>query len=272
MTSQTGKAEAANQAILDELAPVHYRAYQEVAMLRQGLCPLDELELQALGDVSGKRLLHLQCHIGTDTLAWARRGAVVTGVDFSRESLDRAEKLRDELGLEAAFVQANVYDLPQVLEGQFDIVYTSRGVLCWLRDLGQWARIAAHYLAPGGTFYLMDAHPLSTVLEENADGQLVITNRYFGDGTPTCWDDEPGDYADSSYTCRNPSYEWEWSLGEIVTAVISAGLQLERLEEHERLFFKRWAGMVEHSPRWFHCPDYTGSLPLLFTLQARKPG
>lgn len=271
MQDRNTAAEITNQALWDELAPVHFRAYEEVEMLRRGECVLDELELRALGDVRGKRLLHLQCHIGTDTLSWARRGAVVTGVDFSLRSLEHARRLRDELGLQARFLHANVYDLSASLNEQFDVVYTSRGVLCWLRDLDAWARTVARFLAPGGTFYLMESHPICNVFEVK-DGQLAIANRYFGGKEPTCWSDAEGDYADGEYVPQHPSYEWEWTVSDIVNAVLGAGLQLQRLEEHERLFFRRWPGMAVHSPRWFFWPQHVGKLPLLFTLLATRPG
>jgi 2-polyprenyl-3-methyl-5-hydroxy-6-metoxy-1,4-benzoquinol methylase len=150
MESDFRHAEQRNRALWDEIAPVHAKAYKEVALLKRGGIALDEIELREIGDVTGKTLLHLQCHIGTDTLSWARQGAVVTGVDFSGESIACARQLGQELGLRATFVHANVYDLPTMLREQFDIVYTSRGVLCWLRDLDLWAQIVARSLKPDG--------------------------------------------------------------------------------------------------------------------------
>jgi SAM-dependent methyltransferase len=265
-------AEEQNRARWDETAPVHLKAYKEVGLLREGDEVLDEIELRELGDVRGKRLAHLQCHIGTDTLAWARRGAMVTGVDFSGESIACAERLRRELGLNARFIHSNIYDLPDELDGTFDIVYTSRGVLCWLRDLPEWGRLIARLLRPGGLFYILEAHPILNAMEEETPGELSFAYSYFHRPEPTYWDDGDPDYADPSYVVRNPSYEWTWSLSDIVGALLAAGLRIELLNEYDRLFFRLFPGMTTEDGRWFHLPPpLHRRLPLLFTLRARKP-
>ncbi len=264
-------AERMNRKRWDELAPVHVRAYREVALLREGAEILDEIELRELGDVHGRSLLHLQCHIGTDSLAWARRGAIVTGLDFSAVSIACAERLKHELGIHATFVEANVYDACAAVSGPFDIVYTSKGVLCWLRDLKRWARIIAELLAPGGTFYLMESHPLLNALEEIRPGGLSFEHRYFHHDEPTVWDDAEGDYADPSYVSQIPSHEWEWSVSDIVEAILGAGLRLELLREYDRLFFRRYPSMTTDDGRWYRLPRIANRLPLLLTLRARKP-
>jgi SAM-dependent methyltransferase len=260
-----------NQALWDELAPVHFKAYREVETLRAGDVSLDEIELADLGDVRGLSLLHLQCHIGTDTLSWARRGAVVTGVDYSERSLALARELSEELGLEATFVHSNIYNLRKNLEGEFDIVYTSRGVLVWLRDIVEWAGIVAHYLKPGGTFYMMETHPFFQVFEEPDEGRLEVSLPYFHNAEPMMWDDDMPDYADEGYVPQRPSYEWQWSLSDILNALIGAGLQIQSFHEYERLFFKLFAGMEETRPGWYKYPGCEGRLPLIFTLKATKP-
>lgn len=262
-------AEQTNQAHWDEVAPVHVEAYEEVAMLKAGGIVLDEIELREVGGVSGKTLLHLQCHIGTDTLSWARQGAVVTGVDFSAASIAAARQLAQETGLDATFIEAGVYDLPNVLEGQFDIVYTSRGVLCWLRDLDAWARVIAHFLKPGGLFYLMESHPMWNAFEEIEMGELKPLYSYFHTAEPLHWEAE-GDYADDTYTHETASYEWTWSISDILNALLKAGLRLESFNEYDRLFFKLFPGMMPCIERWYHYPQYAGKLPWIFTLTARK--
>jgi len=124
-----------------------------------GKSSLHTVELEALGDVSGRSLLHLQCHFGLDTLSWARLGARVTGIDFSDSGIELARRIADRIGVDAEFVCCNVYDLPEHLEGEFDIVYTSYGVLCWLHDINEWARLVSNYLKPGGTFFIAEFHP-----------------------------------------------------------------------------------------------------------------
>jgi len=272
MQSTFEQAEKCNQELWDEIAPIHVKAYQEIDVLKEGGIVLDEIELQEIGEVKGKTLLHLQCHIGTDTLSWARQGATVTGIDFSEESIACARQLQQELQVDATFVHANVYDLRTVLDDQFDIVYTSRGVLCWLRDLDEWARIIAHFLKPGGIFYMMEAHPICNVFDEAKPGELAIVHPYFHTPEPRLWDDQSPDYADESYIPQYPSYEWDWSLSDILNALLKAGLLLESFNEYDRLFFKRFPGMVNCSERWYCCPQYAGKLPLMFTVRARKPG
>lgn len=266
------QAEKNNQALWDELAPVHFNSYPEVETLRQGGVCLDEIELADLGDVRGKSMLHLQCHIGTDTLSWARLGAQVTGVDFSTQSLILAEKLASELSLPATFVQSPLYELKEILDGQFDIVYTSRGVLVWNSDIEKWAQIIAQYLKPGGIFYIMETHPFFQVFEEPEEGHLSISLPYFHQEDPTVWDDEEPDYADENYFVKLPSYEWQWSVSDILNALIGAGLQIQAFHEYERLFFKLFAGMEEIRPGWYQYPGMQRRLPLIFTLKAIKPG
>lgn len=272
MTTPLNSAERKNQALWDELAPVHFKSYTEVATLRQGGICLDEIELADLGDVTGKSLLHLQCHIGTDTLSWARLGAQVTGVDFSQRSLELARELSTELGLAARFVHSPLYDLPQNLEGQFDIVYTSRGVLVWNSDIVQWAKVIAHFLKPGGTFYIMETHPFFQAFDEDEKGEIGILLSYFHESEPLVWDDDMPDYADENYVPQHASYEWQWPLSDILNALIGAGLQIQSFNEYERLFFRMFGGMAPvEPPGWYKVPGYEGRLPLIFTLQATKP-
>lgn len=264
-------AERQNQALWDEIASVHLRAYAEVPMLRDGREILDEIELREVGDVAGKTMLHLQCHIGTDSLAWIRHGADVTGVDFSSESLQCAQELANELGLTARFIHSNIYDLPAVHDQTYDIVYTSKGVLCWLRDLPAWGRIIARFLKPGGVFYLMESHPLLNALEERAAGALSFDYPYFHQDAPTEWPAGDCDYADADFIPTNGSLEWAWSLGDILNALIGAGLRIEFVHEYPKLFFRLFSSMVTEDGRWYRLPGYEEKVPLLMTLLARKP-
>jgi len=127
-----------------------------------------------MGDVKDKSLLHLQCHIGTDSLSWVLEGAQVTGVDFSGESIRIANELKKRLGLKACFIESNIYDLPGTLKEKFDIVYTSQGVLSWLKNIKEWGKIISHYLKPGGIFYIMEIHPLFYIFDDDKRGELTI--------------------------------------------------------------------------------------------------
>lgn len=179
--------------------------------------------------------------------------------------------LRDELGLRARFIQSNAYDLPTVLREEFDLVYTSRGVLCWLRDLSEWARIVAHFLVPGGVFYLMESHPILNGLEERSPGSLSFVYPYFHRSAPTVWEAGGPDYADPTHRLEHPSHEWTWSLSDIVNALLGAGLRIELLNEYDRLFFRLFPSMTTDDGRWYTLPQYADKVPLLFTLRARKP-
>ena len=263
------QAEDQNQRLWDELAPIHVNAYPEVSLLKEGQEILDEIELREVGPVEGRTLLHLQCHIGTDSLAWARHGAVVTGVDFSEASIVQARRLSKELGLSARFIHSNVYDFRTLHSESYDIVYTSKGVLCWLRDLPTWGHIIADSLNPGGLFYVMEAHPIVCAMEEE-NGVLIPAYPYFHRENPLEWAGE-GDYADPDYVSKTSSLEWQWSVSDILHALLDAGLQIELVREYGRLFFKMFPGMSTEDGRWYRMPAHEEKMPLLLTVRARKP-
>ena len=175
-----------NRDLWDRWTPYHLRsAFYDVAGFKAGRDPLDHLVLETLGDVQGQSLLHLQCHFGLDSLALVRRGAKVTGVDFSGVSIAAARELARELNLDACFVESDVYHLPSNLRGEFDIVFASHGVLCWLPYLAAWARVVAHFLKPGGRFCLVDGHPFAMIFDEHrTDGVLTLREPYFFAGEP----------------------------------------------------------------------------------------
>ena len=195
--------------------------------------------------MAGKRLLHLQCHFGLDTLSWARLGATVTGVDFSGRAIALARRLAAECGLPATFVESDLYELPgyaqldrRWLGQRFDVVYTSWGVLCWLPDLARWARLIADYLAPGGIFYIAEFHPFLFALADDSEEprrgprRLLSQGRAPAPGQTTARAATPTPAPTSR---RRVEYEWDHPLGEIVTALIEAGLTIEYLHEFRRL-------------------------------------
>jgi SAM-dependent methyltransferase len=263
------KLENANQRMWDELAPVHYKSYG-LERLRKGQTLLDEIQLAEIGDVKGKSFLHLQCHIGSDTLSWAQQGAIVTGVDFSEKSIEFARKLAKEIKLDAEFICSNIFDIEKHINKQFDIVYTSQGVLCWLKDIKEWARLIARYLKPGGLFYIMESHPIRNIFNDVKSGPLEIAYPYFHRDQATEWNDDKPDYSDNSFVYGKPSYEWTWTLSDIVNSLISAGLIIESLNEYDKAFDKNFPDMVKGEDGWWYYPVYRGKLPLIFTLKARK--
>jgi SAM-dependent methyltransferase len=258
----------ANRAMWDELVPIHVRAYGGVERFRAGQSTLRSIELEEMGEVSGKRLLHLQCHFGLDTLSWARQGADVVGADFSPRATEMARRLASEAGIPAEFVCSDVYTLPERVSGPFDVVFTSYGVLCWLPDLTRWADVIGRLLAPGGFFYIVEQHPVGGIFAER-DGQLVAAHSYFDVGPIE--ETKDGSYADRSAVLRNrTSYEWQHPLSDIVDALTGAGLRIDFLHEFPFCMFPWLPSMVEGEDGWYRVPGHEG-VPFLFSLKASKP-
>ena len=170
---------------------------------KKGKSSLFPIETKELGDVRGKTLLHLQCHFGMDTLSLARFGAKVTGVDFSDKAIERARELSEELKIPANFIQANVYDIPNIINEKFDIVFTSNGVIGWLPDLYKWAEIIDYCLKPGGFFYITDNHPFGNLVDEKYKDTFQVGYDYFNDGKPYKFDDDDGAYVDHNIKLKN---------------------------------------------------------------------
>jgi SAM-dependent methyltransferase len=263
------KFEEGNRKLWDELTEVHVKSYG-VNKFLAGQTTLDEIQLREMGDLRGKSVLHLQCHFGLDTLSLAREEAIVTGVDFSEKAIAQAQRLSAESGVPARFVQSNIYDLENCLHEQFDFVYTTQGVLCWLKDLENWAGIINHFLKPGGALYLMDTHPILYIFEDTKSGPLSIIHSYFHHDEPIIWDDHAPDYSDPSYLWESPSYEWMWSVSDIINSLTKAGLTIEFFNEYDKVFSKMLPDMVRDSDGWWVLPEHRGKLPLMFSLRARK--
>jgi SAM-dependent methyltransferase len=259
-----------NKAYWDEITPVHVRSsFFVIDGFKSGKSQMImPFEPEEMGDVHGKSLLHLQCHIGMDTLAWARRGAKVTGVDFSGEAIKTARTLSKEMGIISSFVESDIYALPDVLKGKFDIVYTGAGALCWLPDLTRWANIIAHFIKPGGFFYIMEGHPFMSVFDNSPDvKELKVKHSYYNN--PDWLNQNPGnDYADSSYAIKNKESEWMHPLSEIINSLIQAGLKIEFLHEYPMLFFKQFSFMEKGKDGYWHLKG--DKLPQIFSLKATK--
>lgn len=264
---------AANRARWDEVVEIHAASdFYGVDRFLAGESTLLSLDLEEVGEVAGKSLLHLQCHFGMDTLSWAREGATVTGLDFSPEAVATARDLAKRAGLEATFVESNVYDAPKVIDGQFDIVYINLGAICWLPDIREWAHVASSFVKPGGFLYLRDAHPAAMTLDlDVSDQSLVMRYPYFETESPLRWDDVE-DYADEHAKLKNPVfYEWNHGLGEIVNAVIAAGLRLEFLNEQNWSVYRATPWMEETEPGIYRLPvPDRQNIPLMFSLRASR--
>jgi len=267
---------AAIEANWDERTPIHLASrFYDVA----GRAAEDwfaAYEWADLDDLSGKDVLHLQCHLGTETIAFARRGArTVTGLDLSGAAVDAARRIAADAGVAVEYVRANVYDAAEALGGRrFDVVYTGKGALCYLPDLAQWAGVVAGLLRPGGLAYVVEFHPVlrSLGLVDHEPGEtLTLRNDMLGgrgaveiDGTHT-YTDGP------ALTAATTSFEWEHGLGEVVTTLSRAGLTVRSLTESDELPWPRWPHMEITERGWWRLPGRAPQVPLFYALLAQKP-
>jgi SAM-dependent methyltransferase len=257
-----------NRRLWDGWAKLHAKSdFYELERFKTGKTTLKSVELEELGDVAGRSRLHLQCHFGMDTLSWARRGAQVTGVDFSQPAISLARSLSNDLNISAEFTCSDIFELPEVLDRQFDIVFTSYGVLEWLPDLERWAQLVAHYLKPGGTFYMVEFHPFVGMLDDDV-GQRIEYDYFFG--SDPIRSEEQGSYADPEADFSHTSYVWAHSLGETVTALISAGLRLEFLHEFPYSVYNCWRFFEESAPGKYEIIDSKHAMPLMFSIRATR--
>ncbi len=237
---------------------------------------LDPIARAGLGDVRGKSLLHLQCHFGMDTIRWAKHGATVTGVDFSTEAIRAARALAARLGVPATFVHSNIYELPSKLDGRFDVVFTSHGVLGWLPDLDRWAQVVAHFLVSGGTFYIVEAHPIIQLFNDRLkDPDLRLLYPYFHDSEPIR-EEHPGCYSAPDAPITSVEHVWLHTMSGIIGALVRAGLRIDSFDEYPFLGWRFFPWMEQGADGWWHLPVHEGlplgpgSLPLMFSLKATR--
>jgi SAM-dependent methyltransferase len=268
-----------NRANWDERAPAH-AASPDYAVQRfvedpDFLSGVVRFDVPRLGDISGVRGIHLQCHIGTDTISLARLGARMTGLDMSPASLEQARLLSDRAGPHVDFVESDVYEAGTALDGEpFDLVFTGVGALCWLPSVNRWAAVVAELLAPGGRLFLREGHPmLWTLDDERGDGVLAAEYSYFEREEPDVFD-EPGTYVATEVKfSHNLTHTWNHGLGEIITALLSAGMELTMLVEHDSVPWEALPGqMTKDELGEWRLADRPWRLPHSYTLQAIKRG
>ncbi len=264
----------ANRRRWDESVAIHMKAangFYSIKEFRAGADVLAPIESAEVGDVAGKRLVHLQCHFGLDTLSLARRGAVVTGLDFSSEAIAGARSLSAETGVPGTFVEGNLYDAPTLIEGRFDRVYVTWGALPWLPDVRRWAEIVAGFLDPGGYLYLLEGHPAAAALDQAEDGRLVPTYPYFQGPEPLSFDEQTTYTGDDQTLTNTRNYEWMHPVSEVVTALIDAGLAIDFLHEHDRVPWRMFPCMENPDDGgMFRLPPDIPALPLAYSLKASK--
>jgi SAM-dependent methyltransferase len=278
MTSMdTGDYLAVNRANWDERAPAHARstgyAVERFAADAGYLSAVVRFDQPLLGDVAGLDGIHLQCHIGTDTVSLARLGARMTGLDFSPGSLTQARDIATRAGADVDWIESEVYRAPEALAGRtFDLVYTGIGALCWLPDIQRWADVVDTLLRPGGRVFLREGHPMLWAIDEARDG-LQVGYPYVETPEPVD-DEEPGTYVDTDVEfTHNRAVSWNHGLGETVTALLERGFTLTTLVEHPSVPWEALPGRMTHDPaddEW-RLTEHPEFLPLTYTLQAVKP-
>jgi SAM-dependent methyltransferase len=263
---------AANLANWNDRVPIHAGpdGYGIEAFVREPARVTDvvDFDRRYLGDVRGRTLLHMQCHIGTDTLSWAKLGAKVTGIDFSSPALSVARDMAARLGLDARFVESELYASPTVLGDRFDIVYTGVGAINWLPDIARWAEVVAGFTRPGGTFYMREAHPILWALDdERDDDELVVSFPYFETADPVTWDEETT-YHGSGVLEHTTTHSWNHGIGEILTAILDAGFRIDLFEEHRFVEWLAVRHMVEDEGRFVLPDQQRDRVPLMYSLRA----
>lgn len=269
----------ANKELWNQRTAIHKdSSFYDVAGFKTGKNVLTPIELNELGDVTGKKMLHLQCHFGLDSLNWARLGADVTGVDLSDTAIREARQLNDELGMNAKFICCNIYDLlPQItesskvsplgrdLEGAFDIVFTSYGVIGWLPDLDKWAAIVAYYLKPGGIFYLAEFHPVVWMFDEE-----FTHVKYYYNNREVIVTDSQGTYTDRSADIKAKEYSWNHSLSEVLNSLISHGLRVERFNEFMYSPYPCFNNIVQGEDGNWRIKGMEEKVPMVYSIRAMK--
>jgi 2-polyprenyl-3-methyl-5-hydroxy-6-metoxy-1,4-benzoquinol methylase len=263
-----------NRELWDKLAKIHHKSeFYDVEGFLKGKQTLDPIEIDELPDIKGKKLLHLQCHFGMDTLSLARLGAEVTGIDFSSEAIELAKSLSKSTGINARFICSNVYDVRKVLDEEFDIVFTSGGVITWLPDLEAWAQIISSSLKTGGIFYIREFHPFAYVFDD-ADNikELRVKYPYFQGKEPLMFEEE-GTYADKeAKTGMMRTYEWNHPISRIINVLIGNGLRIDHLHEFPFTAYKALPFMIKNQDERWILPDNENKIPLMFSVKATKVG
>jgi SAM-dependent methyltransferase len=267
-----------NRANWDERAPAHARS-AEYALQRFRDDPafisnVVRFDVPRLGDVAGSTGIHLQCHIGTDTISLSRLGARMTGLDFSSASIAQARQLAADTASDVVFVEADLYDAPAAVDGAvFDFVFTGVGALCWLPDIRRWAGVVASLLRPGGRLVIREGHPMLWALDDvRSDGVLAVEYPYFERSEPLVWD-EAGTYVetDVSEFTHTTTHSWNHGLGETIGALLDLGLDVTGLEEHDTVPWEALPGLMHRveGGEW-QLTDRPWRVPMTYTLQARK--
>lgn len=239
--------------------------FYDMEGFRKGNNSLNPIELELLGDIRGKKILHLQCHFGQDSISLSRLGAEVVGVDLSDKAIEYARKIASELNSTAEFICCDVYNLPQELDREFDIVFTSYGTIGWLPDLDQWAKVVSRFLKPGGTFVFAEFHPFIWMFDNNFE---KIAYNYFNSGPII--ETESGTYADRNVEITQEYVCWNHSLSEVMNSLIQNGLEIKVFNEYDYSPYNCFNKTIEIAPKKFRIEDLGDMIPMVYALKAFK--
>lgn len=257
-----------NKALWNKRVEHHVSSsfYNNEAFLN-GKSTLNEIELELLGDVHGKRILHLQCHFGQDTMSLARMGAHVCGVDFSEKAIEMAKLFNDQLHTDVKFICSDVYEIDRLNLGEFDIIFTTYGVIGWLPDLDKWAKIIARHLKTGGKLVFVEFHPFIWMYDDYFDG---ITYSYFND--EPIIEVSTGTYAEKDADITNESIGWNHSISEVLTALLSSNLAIKQFKEFKHSPYNCLNGMKQLPSGHWIIEKFGEKMPLVYAIEANKKG
>ncbi len=249
-----------NQDSWDKRTIIHISSeFYNVEGFISGSSSLTEIELSELGNVKGKKLLHLQCHFGLDTLSWAREGAVVTGVDLSPVAIEKANEIKDKIEVQANFICSDIYEFGKSVQPEYDIVFTSYGTICWLPYLDKWAQTIANSLKPNGIFYMADFHPVH---------DFVMGYSYFHSATPDI--EEEGTYTENCDGKKSTLITWAHPISEILNSLIKAGIKIDHFNEYPFSPYNCFDGLEEREKDKFYLTKSGNYVPLVYTIKGSK--
>jgi SAM-dependent methyltransferase len=249
-----------NKAAWDKRTKIHVKSdFYDVERFLGGENSLNSIELNEVGSVVDKSLLHLQCHFGQDTLSWARLGAQVTGVDLSSEAIAQAKHLAGQLSINATFICDDVIQFGQLNQQQFDRVFTSYGVLCWLADLNQWAATVSSALKTGGQLNLVEFHPIQ---------DLISGYSYFPSEKPDV--EKEGTYTENCDGEESTVVTWPHSIGEVINALIANGIQIESFNEYPYSPYDCFEGLEKIEGKGYQLIQKGQIIPLVYAIKGRK--
>lgn len=245
---------------------IHVKSeFYDLTGFLKGNTSLNEIELNLLGDITGKTILHLQCHFGQDTISLSRLGAEVTGVDLSDKAIENAMQIAKDTKSTANFICSDIYDLPNHLEKQFDIVFTSYGTIGWLPDLDKWAKIVSNYLKPNGQFVFVEFHPIVWMFDDNFE---KVKYNYLNTGAIV--ETENGTYADKSANIAQEYVMWNHGLSEVINSLIKSGLELNSLDEFDYSPYNCFSKTIEIEPKKYRIEHLDNKIPMVYSILASK--